>query len=249
MSRLGLIGGTGLDQWGEAFTIHPVKGEYGDCSADLEEYEIAGSRVFFLPRHGNDHSIPPHAVNYRANIDAFRQMEVEGIIAVNAVGAVSDGNMPGTLTVPDQLIDYTWGRVHSFSMTCDDNLQHVDLTWPFDEHLRVGLIRAAEIADVDMTLRGCVGVTQGPRLETAAEIQRYKQDGCDIVGMTTMPEATLAREAGLAYASLCVNANWAAGLDNEPLTMEAIDATLKGAMVDVRKVLDAFFKEILHVDE
>jgi purine nucleoside phosphorylase len=133
-------------------------------------------------------------------------------------------------------------------MTCDDSLQHADLSWPFDERLRSGLIRAARVAGIDVTLRGCVGVTQGPRLETAAEIQRYKQDGCDMVGMTTMPEAVLAREAGLAYASLCINANWAAGIDNEPLTMEAIDATLKEAMVNARKVLDVFFEEISNDD-
>jgi purine nucleoside phosphorylase len=248
MLRLGLIGGSGLDQWGEASTSHSISGDYGDCSADLEEYEIAGLRVYFLPRHGTDHSIPPHAVNYRANIDAFRQVDVSGIIAVNAVGAVSGRNTPGSLTIPDQLIDYTWGRAHSFSMTCDDSLQHADLSWPFDERLRSGLIRAARVAGIDVTLSGCVGVTQGPRLETAAEIQRYKQDGCDMVGMTTMPEAVLAREAGLAYASLCINANWAAGIDNEPLTMEAIDATLKEAMVNARKVLDVFFEEISNDD-
>ena len=248
MLRLGLIGGTGLNQWGEDLTSHSINGDYGDCSAEFEEFEVSGLRVFFLPRHGKDHFIPPHAVNYRANIDAFRQLDVQGLVAVNAVGAISGRNTPGSLTVPDQLIDYTWGRDQSFSMSSNDNLQHVDLSWPFDERLRLGLIRAAEIADVDMTPRGCVGVTQGPRLETAAEIQRYKQDGCDMVGMTTMPEAALAREAGLAYASLCVNANWAAGIDTEPLTMETINATLKGAMVNARMVLDAFFEEISNDD-
>lgn len=247
MLRLGLIGGTGLNHWGEAIKTHTVSGDYGACSAGFAEFEIAGLRLFFLPRHGNEHDIPPHAVNYRANIDAFRQLDVEGIIAVNAVGAISGRNMPGTMTVPDQLIDYTWGRAHSFSLTPGDQLQHVDFSWPFDERLRSILIRAAEVAEVDVTLRGCVGVAQGPRLETAAEIQRYKQDGCDMIGMTSMPEAALAREAGLAYASLCVNANWAAGLDNGPVTMDDIDATLKESMIDVRKVLNAFFEEISHV--
>jgi len=247
MKRIGLIGGTGLDHWGKPEKTHAAAGEFGKPSADLSEYQLGILRLFFLPRHGNDHMIPPHAVNYRANIDAFRQMDVEGIIAVNAVGAISGRNAPGTLTIPDQLIDYTWGRAHSFSMTPDDSLQHAEFAWPFEGQLRSALINAAVGALVNVTQGGCVGITQGPRLETAAEIQRFKQDGCDMVGMTTMPEAALAREAGIQYASLCVNANWAAGLENEPVTMDAIDATLKEAMVNVRKVLVRLFEDISNV--
>jgi len=246
MLRLGLIGGTGLDHWGEPVKTHAISGDYGRPSAGLAEYQLGALQLFFLPRHGENHTIPPHAVNYRANIDAFRQLEVAGIIAVNAVGAISSQNVPGTLTVPDQLIDYTWGRAHSFSMNTNDSLQHVEFTRPFNGRLRSGLINAAAAAKVDVTGSGCVGVTQGPRLESAAEIQRCKQDGCDLVGMTTMPEAALAREAGLDYASLCVNANWAAGLEDEPVSMEAIGATLKDAMVKVRDVLAVLFEELCH---
>jgi 5'-methylthioinosine phosphorylase len=247
MRRLGLIGGTGLDHWGTAARSHQLAGSYGQPSAELTEYGVGDLQVFFLPRHGARHEIPPHAVNYRANIDAFRQLAVEGIIAVNAVGGISKGNQPGTLTVPDQLIDYTWGRGHTFSMTANDELAHIEFAKPFDGRLRSALIRSSALAHVELTDGGCIGVTPGPRLETAAEVKRLKQDGCDLVGMTSMPEAALAREAGLDYASLCINANWAAGLEKEPVTMEAIEATLRDAMVEVRKLLGTLFEEFFNV--
>ena len=247
MRRLGLIGGSGLNRWGKAVRSHKTSGVYGRPSADLAEYDSDGLRLFFLPRHGEGHKIPPHAVNYRANIDAFMQLEVEGIIAINAVGGISDKNKPGSLTVPDQLIDYTWGRTHSFSMIAGDRLQHVEFADPFDGYLRRALLRAAASARVDVNETGCIGVSQGPRLETAAEIRRFRRDGCDMVGMTTMPEAALAREAGLDYACLCINANWAAGLEEQPVTMEAIEATLAEAMTEVRELLAVLLKEISDV--
>ncbi len=243
MRRLGLIGGTGLDHWGAAVRSHEIKGIYGQPSAALAEFHIENLQLFFLPRHGEQHAIPPHAVNYQANIDAFRQLRVEGIIAVNAVGGISSDNQPGTLTIPDQLIDYTWGRAHTFSMTSADDLLHAEFAGPFDGRVRSKLLKAAAIAQLDVTDVGCIGVTQGPRLETAAEIRRFKRDGCGLVGMTSMPEAALAREAGLDYASLCINANWAAGLEDEPVSMEAIEATLKDAMAKVRHLLAIFFME------
>lgn len=247
MRRLGLIGGSGLNRWGKAVRSHKTSGSYGQPSADLAEYDSDGLKLFFLPRHGDGHRIPPHAVNYRANIEAFRQLEVDGIVAINAVGGISDQNKPGSLTVPDQLIDYTWGRDHSFSMTAGDRLQHVEFADPFDGYLRQALLRAAASAGVVVNQTGCVGVSQGPRLETAAEIRRFKRDGCDMVGMTTMPEAALAREAGLDYACLCINANWGAGLEEQPVTMEAIETTLAQAMAEVRELLAVLFKEISDV--
>ena len=248
MKRLGLIGGTGLDHWGEALETHTPGTAYGEPSAGFAEYKFGELKLYFLPRHGEKHTIPPHAVNYRANIDAFRQLGVEGIVAVNAVGAISGRNEPGTLTVPDQLIDYTWSRAHSFSMGPEDELQHIEFCWPFEGSLRDALIKAAGLAGVHITMEGCIGVSQGPRLETAAEVQRFKQDGCNIVGMTTMPEASLARKAGLQYTSLCVNANWAAGLENEPVSMAKIESTLETAMIDVRKLLTALFEELPDVN-
>jgi len=246
MLRLGLIGGTGLDHWGEAVNVHETGSQYGQPSARFTEYHEGDLQLFFLPRHGEQHTIPPHAVNYRANIDGFRQLSVAGIVAVNAVGGISTANAPGTLTVPDQLIDYTWGRAHSFSLTAQDSLQHIEFASPFSGRLRAAMLKAAMTANVAVSDGGCIGVSQGPRLETAAEIRRCKQDGCDLIGMTSMPEAALAREAGLDYACLAVNANWAAGLDEEEVTMEAINATLKGAMLSVRTLLAALFEELSH---
>ena len=246
MRRLGLIGGTGLDCWGESTRSHAISSIFGPPSANLAEFQLGGLQVFFLPRHGAQHEIPPHAVNYQANIDAFRLLDVDGIIAVNAVGGISGKQCPGKLTVPDQLIDYTWGRAHTYSMTAADKLQHIEFAGPFDGSLRTKLLEAAALAAIDVAEVGCIGVSQGPRLETAAEIARFKHDGCDMVGMTTMPEAALAREAGLKYASLCISANWAAGLEQEPVTMAAIESTLAGAMIRVRKLLGKFFEEFSH---
>lgn len=246
MRRLGLIGGTGLDEFGQAIATHDINTAFGRPSAKFAEYQVGDLQLFFLPRHGAQHEIPPHAVNYQANIDALKQLEVEGIIAVNAVGGISSATPPGSLCVPDQLIDYTWGRAHTFSMSATDALVHTEFAGPFDGRVRRGLLRTAAEADIDLIDGGCVAVSQGPRLETAAEIRKFKRDGCDLVGMTTMPEAALAREAGLDYASLCITANWAAGLEQEPVTMAAIEATLALAMIKVRRLLGLFFEEFPH---
>jgi len=243
MPRLGLIGGTGLDHFGKAVRKHDIATPYGQPSASLAEYHAGQSQVFFLPRHGERHEAPPHAVNYRANIDAFRQLDVDGIVAVNAVGGISHHHQPGSLSLPDQLIDYTWGREHTFSMTAGDELKHVEFAYPFDGRVRLGLLGAAATAGIDVADGGCVAVSQGPRLETAAEIRKFKHDGCGLVGMTSMPEAALAREAGLDYASLCIIANWAAGLEEEPVSMAAIEAILARAMIKVHKLLGQFFEE------
>ena len=241
--RLGLIGGTGLDEFGPAEASHIVDTAYGRPSASLAEYKVGDTRVFFLPRHGKRHQLPPHAVNYRANIEAFRQLEVDGVIAINAVGGITGAYAPGTLCLPDQLIDYTWGRAHTFSMGAGDALWHIEFAAPFDGPLRSALLGAAKAVAIEVKDGGCVGVCQGPRLETAAEIKRLKQDGCDLVGMTSMPEAALAREAGLDYASICVSANWAAGVGKQAVNMADIEATLKDGMKAVRALLERFFKE------
>lgn len=243
MRRLGLIGGTGLDHWGVKGTPQKISSRYGRPSANPVKILVGDVALFFIPRHGNKHQVPPHAVNYRANIDVFSQLKVDGLIAVNAVGGISAQYGPGSLAVPDQLIDYTWGRHHSFSLTADDGLQHIEFERPFDHGLRSLLLASANEVDIDITDGGCIAVTQGPRLETSAEIRRLERDGCDMVGMTSMPEAALAREAGLAYASLCINANWAAGVQTKPVSMAAIEATLANAMGNVRKLLAQLFRE------
>ena len=244
MRRFGLIGGTGLDHFGKAIRSHDIDSSFGKPSARFSEFHIGQSQVFFLPRHGKQHEFPPHAVNYKANIDAFKELEVEGIIAVNAVGGITTTHPPGALSLPDQLIDYTWGREHTFSMFAGDELQHIEFANPFDGQLRRGLLKAAARAEIEVVNGGCVGVSQGPRLETAAEIRRYGQDGCDLIGMTTMPEAALAREAGLDYACISITSNWASGLEAKPVTMAAIESTLEAAMFMVRKLLSQLFEEI-----
>jgi 5'-methylthioinosine phosphorylase len=237
MMRLGLIGGTGLDRWGKALSSSLPETSWGAPSGPLQLFRHGQLELVFLPRHGPEHRIPPHRVNYRANIDALSGAAVDAVIAVNAVGGITDGFGPGVLAVPDQLVDYSWGRAHSFSDGDDTPLQHVEFAEPFDGELRHRLLAAGTAAGVAPRDGGCIAVTQGPRLETAAEIARYARDGCDLVGMTSMPEAALAREAGLPYASVAVVANWAAGVSGEPITMAAIEETLAQAMHGVRALI------------
>lgn len=213
MSVLGIIGGTGLAQF-EGLRIErqeAVSTPWGAPSAALLHGRLADRPAVFLARHGREHTIAPHAVNYRANVWALREAGVDGVIAVNAVGGISDTFAPGTLAVPDQLIDYSWGRAHSYFDGSGQPLQHVDFTAPYSPAMRELLLRAAETAGLDVRDGGVYAVTQGPRLETAAEIDRLARDGCDIVGMTGMPEAALARELGLEYACCAVVVNRAAG--------------------------------------
>jgi 5'-methylthioinosine phosphorylase len=247
MTRLGLIGGTGLDRWGGEGRELVVRSIFGDPSTKPVEYALGDLQLVFLSRHGRAHELPPHAVNYRANIDIFRRLEVKHVVAVNAVGTITPKYAPGGLSVPDQLIDYTWGRAHSYSMSASEPLKHIEFSSPFDESMRCRLVQAAGRVSVAVMDGGCIGVTQGPRLETAAEIARLRRDGCDLVGMTSMPEASLAREAGIAYASLCVHSNWAAGVSAQETSMESIEKTLAASMSSVRQLLEKLFEEFSDV--
>lgn len=240
MKTLGLIGGSGLDQWGSDPTELQIETPWGSTSGPLCAFEQGACRLLFLARHGAAHDIPPHAVNYRANLWALREAGAQTVIAVNAVGGIAVACQPGLIVLPDQLIDYTWGRPHSYGDEAGAPVSHIDFTGPFSPVLAAELGRAAEAVSVPVIQGACVGVTQGPRLETAAEIQRLRRDGCDLVGMTSMPEAALARELGLEYASLCVVANRAAGLDAAPLLMADIVAILAQAMAGVRKILAGY---------
>lgn len=235
---LGIIGGTGaldLLQPGETRAFSTA---FGEPSSALTRYQVGELSGWFLARHGQPHVIPPHRVNYRANIDALRQAGVTAIVAINAVGGIDPELPAGALVLPDQLIDYTWGRTPSFSDSADEPLVHIEFAEPFAGPARTRLLDAARQAGVALHDGGCIAVTQGPRLETAAEIRRLGADGNTLVGMTSMPEAALAREAGIDYASLCVVANLAAGLSDEPITMEDIASTLSQAMQQVRQVLE-----------
>lgn len=213
MKRCAIIGGTGLTalEGLEAGAAAESATPFGLPSAPLCVGTLQHAQVVFLARHGPDHNIPPHRVNYRANIRALHDAGVDRIIAVNAVGAISAEMRPGRVAIPHQIVDYTYGRDHTFFDRDLEHVVHVEFDPPYDTALRQGIIDAAVTAQVDAATEAVYGVTQGPRLETAAEIDRMARDGCDIVGMTAMPEAALAREIGLPYASICVVVNWAAG--------------------------------------
>jgi 5'-methylthioinosine phosphorylase len=237
---LAIIGGTGALDLLQPGAEQTIETPYGAPSAPLRRVRLGNAEAWFLARHGNPHHIPPHRVNYRANIDALRQLGVRQVIAINAVGAIDPGLAAGSLVLPDQLIDYSWGRVHSFSDDAESPLAHIEFAEPFAGLTRDSLLAAAKSAAVAVHDGGCVAVTQGPRLETAAEIRKYAVDGNTMVGMTSMPEAALAREAGLDYASLCVIANPAAGISDQPITMADIQAVLEVAMRQVGQLLGAF---------
>ncbi|MFW6322828.1 MAG: S-methyl-5'-thioinosine phosphorylase [Guyparkeria sp.] len=238
--HLAIIGGTGLSQIEgiEDVRHQMVSTPFGEPSGPLTIGRLQGCDVVFLPRHGYNHRIPPHQVNYRANIWALREMGVSRILAVAAVGGIHPDMGPGALVVPDQLIDYTWGRPSTFYEGDLDSVTHVDFTYPYDQTLRQAFLAAGQALGLDLIDGGTYGATQGPRLETAAEIRRPQRDGCDVVGMTGMPEAVLAREAEIDYASLNVVANWAAGIhDGEVVSLADIDRTLGRSMGKVRKIL------------
>lgn len=228
-----VIGGTGLYQLAQLtdITPHLVDTPYGAPSDAILAGRLEGrggdggdSQVLFLARHGARHTVPPHRVNYRANLWALRQLGARRIVAINAVGGITPAMAPRVLALPDDLIDYTWGRAHTFHDGGGDSpVEHVDLGQPYDPDLRRALLDAAAATGVALVDGGVYGATQGPRLETPAEIRRLARDGCDLVGMTGMPEASLARELGLAYASIAVVANWAAGCgDQSEITLAEV---------------------------
>lgn len=234
-----IIGGTGLTSLRnlEITRREVVHTPYGEPSGPITHGELCGRQVMFLARHGYGHTIPPHRVNYRANLWALRHLGVERLIAVAAVGGIAEDMGPGQLAIPDQIIDYTWGRHHTLFEDDLAHVTHIDFTHPYDRALRQQLLAGAERAELSVMPAGTYGATQGPRLETAAEVRRLRQDGCDMVGMTGMPEAALARELEISYASCAVCANWAAGLGGDEISMDQIEQTLKGGMEQVRQLL------------
>ncbi len=245
MSSLGIIGGTGIDQLDglQLLRTHQLDTPYGAPSMAIAEGDWSGFRVCFLQRHGGPAGIPPHLINYRANVWALKALGVGEVVAINAVGGISPGMAPGRLVIPDQLIDYTWGREHTVDEGGEGGLMHVDFTEPYDRALRLSLIEQAEQAGIAHAPSAVYGVTQGPRLETAAEIRRMAQDGCDVVGMTGMPEAALARELGLAYAAICMVVNPAAGLGDQPISLAMMREILDREAEVVRKLLRQLLSE------
>jgi 5'-deoxy-5'-methylthioadenosine phosphorylase len=238
---LAILGGSGLARLSTLTDTRHISARtaYGEPSGPLTLGRIGSAEVLFLARHGDNHSIPPHQVNYRANIQALKDAGARQIAAIVSVGGIRREFGPGTLVVPHQLLDYTWGRASTFFEAPDAKVTHIDFTEPYTQALRARLLAAAKACGEAVFDGAVYATTQGPRLETAAEIARLERDGADLVGMTAMPEAALAREAGLEYASLAVVVNHAAGKGEsaKAISLADIDAVLKATMQRVLRIL------------
>lgn len=239
---LAIIGGSGLNELAGLASTRDleVNTPYGAPSGPLRFGTLGGREVVFLARHGAGHAIPPHEVNYRANIWALHAQKAKDVISVATVGGIRADLVPGTLAVPDQIIDYTHGREATFHGRSETGVTHVDFTLPYCEALRQRLLRGAAAAGLPAVAGGTYAATQGPRLETAAEIDRLERDGADMVGMTGMPEAALAREQGLCYAAIAVVVNPAAGrgASAQAISLEEIRSVLRASMAGVRGILE-----------
>lgn len=239
---LAIIGGRGLTQLANLKITHRqvMRTPYGEPSGaflfgTLNQYE-----VIFLARHGYGYTIPPHLVNYRANLWALREQGVSDVVSVSTVGGIRADLVPGTLIVPDQVIDYTHGRDYTFFSTRIASYKNIDFTLPYSMELRSRILRSAEQVLQPCLDGGVYAATDGPRLDSIAEINRYERDGADMVGMTGMPEASLARELGMNYATIAVVANYAAGRGDSQssINMEGVNATARSTMVRVRAILE-----------
>ncbi len=239
MSELAIIGGTGLTSLEGLEITHRqmMYTPYGETSSPLIHGTYCGKSVLFLARHGARHTIPPHQINYRANLWSLKELGVKRVIAVAAVGSINPTMRPTDLVIPHQLIDYTHSREHTFFTAGLSAVTHVDFTDPYCESLRSQLLATAERFKFMVHQQGVYGATQGPRLETTAEINRMERDGCDIVGMTGMPEAALARELELCYATCAVVSNPAAGRGAAPILLTDIEASLAEGIQHVRQLL------------
>lgn len=240
---LGILGGTGLTQLANLEITHRqvVRTPYGEPSGAVTMGRIRGHEVVFLARHGYGHTIPPHLVNYRANLWALHSLGVRDVVSVATVGGIHPTLQPGVIVIPDQIIDYTWGRRHTyFDESREEPVNHIDFTEPYDQNLRGLCMKAIAEAGESCVDGGVYAAVQGPRLETAAEIDRLERDGATMVGMTGMPEAALARELGVRYAAICVVANHAAGRGSSAhgIRYQEIDTVLAHAMGRVRSILE-----------
>jgi len=239
---LAIIGGSGLTQLAslEATRRKAVRTPYGEPSGPLTLGTIGGRAVVFLARHGYGHTIPPHEVNYRANLWALREEGARQVVSVASVGGVRADLGPGRMLVPSQIIDYTWGRRSTYFEGGDVPVTHIDFTHPYSEPLRQRILAAARAAGETLLDGGVYAATQGPRLETAAEVDRIERDGADVIGMTGMPEAVLARELGLDYAAIAVVVNHAAGRGESigGIAMDRIAAMLQASIAHARRVIE-----------
>lgn len=239
---LAIIGGTGLTQLANLQITHRqvMRTPYGEPSGAITFGQLRQQEVMFLARHGYGHTIPPHEVNYRANLWALKEQGAKQVISVASVGCIREDISPGDIVVPDQILDYTHGRAFTYFEGHDHMVTHIDFTYPYDQPLRLRILEAARNANEKCFDGGAYAAIQGPRLETAAEINRYERDGADMVGMTGMPEASLARELGLAYAAIAVVVNHAAGRGSSKngVRIETVSTVAQPAMARVRKILE-----------
>lgn len=241
MSFTAIIGGTGLTKLNNLEITHKemVSTPYGSPSGPLTFGKICDLDVVFLARHGYQHTIPPHMINYRANLWALKNVDVSKIIAVAAVGGITSEMGPERLVIPDQIIDYTYGRSQTFFEDDLSFVTHIDFTRPYSDEIRKVLLDSAESLKFDAVDGAVYGATQGPRLETAAEVNRLERDGCDIVGMTGMPEAALARELDLEYAACALVINWAAGRGGQTeISLQEMEKCLESGMTRVKQLLE-----------
>lgn len=247
IKRLAIIGGSGLQTLSGFDVIESIVCDtpWGQPSAEISRGLLGGEEIFFIPRHGGKKAIAPHKINYRANIAALHQLGIDAILAFNAVGGISNYCTCKSLVVPDQIIDYTWGREHTFWDSSDGQLLHAEFTSPYDENLRECLLESGVLLNLSVVETATYGVTQGPRLETAAEIARMKIDACDIVGMTGMPEAGLAREKNIPYACLALVVNPAAGISDLPISMAGIAEVMNEGIPKAEYLLSATVARLL----
>ena len=239
---LAIIGGSGLTQLANLAVERRevVRTPYGEPSGPLTFGRLCDRPAIFIARHGYGHTIPPHEVNYRANLWALKQAGATSIVSIASVGGIRADLGPGTLVIPHQIIDYTWGRKATFHEGGNAPVVHIDFTQPYDPELRQLLLEAARDAGQTVTDGGVYAAMQGPRLESAAEIDRLDRDGADIVGMTGMPEAALARELELPYAAITVVANHAAGRGDSKLGIQfaSLEDILRESMERVRRIVE-----------
>ncbi len=245
MNKIAIVGGSGLTKLPGLEVIDKIESAtpWGEPSAPITFGKINNVEILFLPRHGNPHTIPPHKINYRANLWALHKHKVSEIIAINAVGGITEKMTPCSIVIPNQLIDYTYARADNFYEENLTNVKHIDFTKPYSESLRQQLIDTASKNKLAIISEGTYAVTQGPRLETAAEVIRLEKDGNDIIGMTSMPEASLARELGITYACCALVVNWAAGKTDEIITMKIIEENLREGLSRMRCLIGKYISD------
>jgi 5'-methylthioinosine phosphorylase len=237
--QFAIISGSGFTELGGDGEGVTIATRFGAPSAAIRRVALGVQQVLVLPRHGEPHTLPPHAINYRANLSALKELGATHVVALNTVGVISSVRDPGEIAVPDQLIDYTWGREHTIH-DGGGEFEHIEFTAPFATGLSNAIVAAAEAVAVDCYAGGVYAVTQGPRLESAAEIDRLERDGADYVGMTAMPEAALAQELGLEYACIALVVNRAAGRSDVPIHADVAASSL-AARGQTLKVLEQLF--------